>query len=308
MKKRILIFKILLILGLTLNAVDLTTLDKYKLIEQDPNTANGQTRFYNVEEIPKNFELYKMKYRYKTSSSYNFYIFYYDFENNKYYDVRNLSYSKSKIPFLWFNGFEFYTKFDGTLNSIEGKYYSDNEKVAEIEIRKVKQRDYLYAVTLDYEESGWHFLYCEGNSLLSDNTFGLNKEKRLEQLFQIDRSEVYYNNRNILSVYSNDKFAITITNNKKFDIELELKTEINEKKIVPKALFDKDFFYLYSGTNIYDVNYNLVFIQQKNEEKVKIIERKYEWVENDGLLTLFAKIEFSDKKTGWIYLDSLSIF
>lgn len=312
--RKYLIFFILFLFNTILYALDLNSLDKYKWIEQVPQTKGQTTKFERLEEIPIGYEIYKMKYYQQGNSWPKFFVFYYNATDDKYYDVTDFSYKRSKIPLLSFNELESYIKINGNDNILEGEYYCENEKIFHFEIKKVEKKNYLYAVFLSYEELGAHLLYLENNILKSDNTFGSCNENTLEELFSVDRSESYYNYRNILSTYSNDNFTIAIKKNEEFNIELELKSDIRTIKIFPQPLYIDKYIYVdkyvypYQNAKIYDDNGNFLRKQQKFNEEVLIIDRKNEWIEINGVLTLFVKIQFPDKTTGWICSNDFRIY
>ncbi len=308
MKRKLLIIFIFFLIGISSYAVDFNSLDKYIWIEQVLQTRGGYTSFIKLEKIPEKYEIYKMKYHNCKTNNILFFVFYYNFTENKFYKVENVKKGMSSIPLFKFNNLDCYMKTEGNENSLEGKYYSDIEEYDEIEIKKVEKKDYLYAIYLDYEERGLHFLYLEGNTLKSDNTFGLCNEKTLEELFSVDRSESYYNNRNILSTYSNDNFSIYLTKNEEFDIELELKSDIQETYLIPEALYINKYVYLYQDAEIFDDNLDFIRKQNRYREEVLIIDRKNKWIERNGLMTMFIKVKFSDGTTGWIYSDKFIIF
>lgn len=303
------VFAILFIfMNSILFGVDVNSLNRYRWLEIYPNTIGGSTQFYKLEKIPFNYEIYKMKYNHRNTTFSNFFVFYYNTNNNKFYEVENINSGKSYIPLLNLNDIDNYEKISGDKKLLEGKYFSKTEKIEEIEIRKVEKKDYLYAIKLHYEESGLHLIYAEGEALISDNTFGLCKEEKLEKLFSVDRAESFYNNRNILSSYSNDNFTLNITKNEEFDIQLELKSDINNKYLIPKALFNNDCFYLYSGAKIYDNECNYIGIQTNFKEKVIVLEKQIKWIERDGFLNFLVKVQSENGLVYWVYSDSLFNF
>lgn len=308
MKRKLFFCLIFILVDISVYSINLTSLDKYKWIEQVLETTGKTTKFEKIGVIPTDYEIYKMKYYQKGSSYVNFFIFYYNPNDNTYYDVADSSYKKSKIPLSSFKGLEYYTKINDNDSTLEGEYYSTSDKIFHLEIKKVEKRNYVYTISLTYEELGTHFLYLENNILKSDNTFGLCNEKSLEDLFSVDRSESYYNYRNILSTYSNDSFTINITKNEEYDIELELTTDIRTVKIIPQPLYINNYVYLYQNAEIFDDDFNFVRNQNSNKEKVQIVDKKNEWFERNGLLTLFLKVKFSDGSTGWIYSDQFRLF
>jgi hypothetical protein len=261
-----------------------------------------------LEKLPKEFEIYKMKYHNRKTNNILFFVFYYNCVENKYYEVENLMDGKSYIPLYKFNNLDLYVKTEGNETSLEGKYYSDIEEFDEIEIKKVARRDYLYCVTLDYEAKGMHLLSLDEIKLKSDNTFGLIKEEAIEKLFQVDRSDSFYLNRNIISSYTSDDFTITIVDENDFNIKLKKCSEKGETYLIPEALYINQYVYLYQNAEIFDDDFNFVRNQNSYKEKVQIVDKKNEWFERNGLLTLFLKVKFLDGTTGWIYSDQFIIF
>lgn len=308
MKKKLLVIIFIFFFISFLQAIEIDLLDKFIWIEKKSYTRGAYTSFNKLEKIPNNYQIYKMKYYNRKTNNILFFVFLYNPLDNKFYDVEEINNGKSYIPLYKFNGLENYTKTIGKENYLEGKYHSNTEDFEEIEIKQVKKNDYKYSIALDYEEKGKHLIYLEGDNFKSDNTFGLCKEEKLEKLFSVDRAESFYNDRNILSSYTNDNFTLNITKNEEFDVEMELKSDIRIMKLIPEALFENDYFFLYSGTEIYDNNYNLIRKQETFKEKVIIIERNYEWIEKSSFLNLFINVQFDDKTTGWIYSNSLLIF
>lgn len=308
MIRKLLFFYTFFLFCISLYAVDLTSLDKYCWIEKIPESRGGYTHFIKLEKLPSEYEIYKMKYHNRKTNNILFFVFYYNYIENKYYEVENLMNGKSNIPLYKFNNLDLYVKTEGNETSLEGKYYSDIEEFDEIEIKKVARRDYLYCVTLDYEAKGMHLLYLDEIKLKSDNTFGLIKEEAIEKLFQVDRSDSFYLNRNIISSYTSDDFTITIVDENDFNIKLKKCSEKGETYLIPEALYINQYVYLYQNAEIFDDNFNFIRNQNSYKEKVQIVDKKNEWFERNGLLTLFLKVKFSDGTTGWIYSDQFIIF
>lgn len=308
MKRKLFFCLIFILVDISVYSINLTSLDKYKWIEQVPNTRGGYTSFIKLEKLPNEYEIYKMKYHNRKTNNILFFVFYYNYVENKYYEVENLMDGKSYIPLYKFNNLDLYVKTEGNETSLEGKYYSDIEEFDEIEIKKVARRDYLYCVTLDYEAKGMHLLYLDEIKLKSDNTFGLIKEEAIEKLFQVDRSDSFYLNRNIISSYTSDDFTITIVDENDFNIKLKRCSEKGETYLIPEALYINQYVYLYQNAEIFDDDFNFVRKQNSYKEKVQIVDKKNEWFERNGLLTLFLKVKFSDGTTGWIYSDQFIIF
>lgn len=148
-----------------------------------------------------------------------------------------------------------------------------------------------------------HLLYLDEIKLKSDNTFGLIREESIEKLFQVDRTDSFYLNRNIISSYTSDDFTITIVDENDFNFKLNKCSEKGETYLIPEALYINQYVYLYQNAEIFDDNFNFIRNQNSNKEKVQIVDKKKEWFERNGLLTLFLKVKFSDGTTGWIYSD-----
>ena len=157
MKRKLVFCFIFILFDISIYSIDLTSLDKYKWIEQVLETTGKTTKFEKIGVIPTDYEIYKMKYYQQGNTRVNFFIFYYNSKDNTYYDVADFSYKRSKIPLLFFKGLEYYTKINVNDSTLEGEYYSTSDKIFYLEIKKVEKRNYVYTISLTYEELGTHF-------------------------------------------------------------------------------------------------------------------------------------------------------
>lgn len=276
----------------------------------------GYTQFTNVVDLPKDFELYKIKYHIKGKGRFSFNFFIYNDVNKNFYRSDTLKYRFGKIPIYGFDYLESYEIKGKDENSLNGIYHSDNSRIDYFEIKKVEEKNYKYFITLDYEENGTHLLYeDDAGILVSDSTFGRSYEESyanyLNELFSLDRSEAFYMNMNLTEPYSNDKFYIDIITLEDCTEKLQMHSDNQIIDIIPSALDNRNKVYLSgtSGAKIYSNKSDDSFLYVNEHTKlVTIIERDTKWSEVDNDFVMWIKIQFPDESVGWVYSNYLSIY